>query len=81
MEKLNKIERKIEAIEKRNKLVELDKAWETSKTRAIAIIVIRSYLVGVKNYLQNALIPTVAFFISIQSLPMIKRWRLKKYEQ
>ena len=33
------LEKRIEAIEERNKRVELDKAWETSWTRKICIIV------------------------------------------
>ena len=37
---MNSLERRIQAIEERNKRVEADKAWETSLTRRVSIAVI-----------------------------------------
>ena len=75
------IEKEIEEIKARNKKVEADKAWETSLFRKILIssftyiiTAIVFYLIGVKNYLASALMPTTGYFLSIQSLPFIKEW-------
>lgn len=84
--RIEKLEKEIEAIKSRNKRVEADKAWETSMLRIIAICCM-TYVVSVlvfgiikiPNPLQNALIPTVAFFISMQSLPFIKKYWTQKY--
>jgi len=75
------IEKEIQQIHERNKRVEAEKAWEVSLFRIVAICVI-TYIttaivfatIGVKQYLLNALIPTVGFFLSTQSLPPIKKW-------
>ncbi len=70
----------IEDLIERNKRVELDKAWETSKTRRFVIAVITysvaalfMYRIGVDNYLLNAYIPTGGYLLSTLSLPQIKR--------
>lgn len=77
----------IEAILERNKRVEEDKAWETSKTRR-AMIAVLTYLVasfymmslGVSQPFLNALIPTGGYLFSTLSLPMVKRvWMEKLY--
>lgn len=84
-EKLKNLEDKIEAINERNKKVEADKAWERSSFRTISICAITfiiaslvMYFIGVQKYLLNALIPTLGYFLSTQSLPFIKRWWIKK---
>ena len=76
----------VEDILKRNARVEIDKAWETSKTRR-AIIALITYLVatafmkkiGVGDYFLSALIPTGGYLLSTLSLPIIKNWWIKKY--
>ena len=73
------LEKRLEAIEKRNKKVELDKAWETSWTRRLSIaaltyVVIVIYLVFIDNdkpYI-NALVPVVGFILSTLALSWIK---------
>lgn len=85
-ERLRKIEKELDAIKERNSRVEANKAWETSTTRASSILFI-TYLVmllfmrslGVERYWANALVPALGFFLSIQSLPFIKRWWIKRY--
>ena len=79
------IEKEIELIKERNKKVEADKAWETSNFRVILLSVITYiitaivfYFIGVRNYLLNALIPAVGFFLSTQSLPFIKKYWIEK---
>lgn len=76
----------IEQILERNSRVELDKAWETSKTRR-AVIAIITYAVayffmwriGFGEAYLNALIPTGGYLLSTLSLPFIKKYWLKKY--
>jgi len=39
------------------------------------------YIIGVRNFMLNALIPTVAFYLSTQSLPFIKKWWMRKFNK
>jgi hypothetical protein len=79
------VEQEIKKIKERNARVEADKAWETSIFRKV-IISIFTYaltaiifnLIGVKEYFLNALIPTLGYFLSVQSLPFIKSWWVEK---
>lgn len=80
------LQKEIEELKTRNNRVEADKAWETSEFRIFSLTVITYivavivfYLIGTKNYFLNALIPTVGYFLSMQSLPFIKRWWVRKY--
>ena len=88
MEDLSKLQQEIEKIKKRNQRVEADKAWETSWVRIILIVVITyiiitvvMYSIGVTNFYISSLIPTIAFLISIQSLPVVKKWWVQKYNK
>lgn len=78
------LEERIEEIEARNKRVEVDKAWESSWTRKIAIATL-TYLVVVA-YLhfvikiepwQNALVPVVGFFLSTLTIGYLKEFWIK----
>jgi len=74
-------EKEIRKIQERNKKVELDKAWETSKTRKISIAVL-TYLVMVlvmysldmDSPFVGAVIPTLGFTLSTFSLDFIKEF-------
>ena len=75
------LEKEVNLIKERNERVELDKAWETSAFRVVSVLVMTYiitavvfYFIGVKNYLLSALIPTIGYYVSTQSLPFIKRW-------
>jgi len=78
------LEVEILKIKERNKKVELDKAWETSWTRTI-VLTITTYILAsllllvIKNQnpFINALIPTLGYFLSFQTLPFIKKWWIK----
>jgi hypothetical protein len=71
----------IEDILQRNTRVEIDKAWEVSKTRK-AIIAFITYLtaasflklIGNDAPLINALVPVGGYLLSTLSLPYVKSW-------
>ena len=85
MKKLS-VEERLARIESRNSKVEADKAWETSWTRRIAIMVL-TYLV-VSAYLAfvvhidpwiNALVPVIGFLLSTLTIEFIKnRWTARQ---
>lgn len=83
---IHELEKEIRALKERNLRVEADKAWEVSIFR-VATITIITYivavivfkLIGVKNYFLNALIPTIGYYLSTQSLPVIKRWWVNNF--
>lgn len=71
----------------RNKRVEADKAWETSKTRRGFLMVITYvtaccflYAIGNDAFWINALVPTGGYLLSTLSLPRLKRWWLQTYK-
>jgi hypothetical protein len=76
--------RQISEIRQRNKKVEIDKAWEVSKTRRILIIIltyifaaITMWLLNLPNPLVNAVIPALGFGLSGLSLNFVKRLWIK----
>ncbi len=83
---MKELEQRIAKIEKRNKRVETDKAWETSWTRRICIMVL-TYLVVVAysyithecdNILLSSLVPVLGFLLSTLSVKAIRRlWKKK----
>ncbi len=85
---LENLEKEIESIKEWNIRVEADKAWETSVFRIASIMVITYiiasavlYFIGADNFLLGALVPTVGYFLSTQSLPFIKKWWTNKFIQ
>ena len=82
--------KEIKKIQERNKRVELDKAWETSWTRKICImiltyviVVIYSYLIKQNdNILSSSLVPVIGFALSTLSLKYIRKvWERKIYSK
>lgn len=75
------LEKEIKEIQKRNKRVELDKAWETSWTRRICImiltymvVVIYSYVIRkFDNILLSSLVPVIGFTLSTLSLKLVRK--------
>ena len=80
MKNIEELEKRINDIEKRNERVEGDKAWETSTLRKILIIVL-TYIFAVlylkiadtTNPFFGAVVPCVGFFLSTQTLNIIKK--------
>lgn len=79
------LEDRLEAIEARNRRVDLDKTWETSLYRRVLILVITYVLLGIyMTFLgvrlpwSNAVIPTTGFLLSTLTLNWAKRRWLEK---
>jgi len=79
METYKDLEKRVLAIEKRNTKVEVDKAWETSYTRKILVVIFTYLSIALyfKYILQsnpwlNAIVPTLGFFLSTLTLPFFK---------
>lgn len=78
------LEKRVTAIEKRNDKVEGDKAWETSVTRKVLLVIftflaIALYLeaIGVANSWMNAVVPAIGFLLSTLTLPFFKNLGMK----
>ena len=85
-ERLQRIEQEIKTIGERNARVEADKAWETSLFRMVSLAVVTYlavavllYFIGVPNFFLASLVPAAGFVLSVQSLPMIKRWWIGRH--
>ena len=85
-DRLAKIEQDIRNIKERNEKVGAEKSWEVSAFRKISIAIstyiiasLVLFFIGVPNYLLSALIPTIGYLLSTQSLPFIKRWWIKRH--
>ncbi len=82
------LEDDINNIHSRNKRVEMDKAWEISKTRKI-IIALLTYLlvliflifIGIPHPWLNAFIPVVGFILSTLTLNFCKKKWVKHYHE
>ena len=83
---LKDLEKEIENIKNRNARVELDKAWETSWTRKIcimiltyAVVIIYSYVIrNIDNIFLSSLVPVIGFTLSTLSLKLIRKiWESK----
>ena len=74
-------EKEIAAIKARNKRVETDKAWETSWTRRLCIMVLTYAIVvlysatisQVSNVFLSSLVPVMGFLLSTLSLKLIRK--------
>ncbi len=78
--------KRIDAIEERNKRVELDKAWEVSATRRVTIAIL-TYIfaalwllvISERLALRKAVIPVAGYSLSTVSIDAIRsRWMLSK---
>ncbi len=82
------LEQEIENIKKRNKRVELDKAWETSFIRracicALTYIIVVIYSIIIKNngsVFLSSLVPVIGFVLSTLSLKFIRKIWEKKHD-
>ncbi len=80
------METELQSIQERNRRVEQDKAWETSKTRrgliagiTYFVAALFMYRIGVDAPLTAALVPTGGYVLSTLSLSIVKQWWMAKY--
>ncbi len=78
------MKKEIENIKTRNKRVELDKAWENSKTRKLIIFLMTYIIIGVflvlikvPNPWLNAFVPALGFLLSTLTMPYFKKAWIK----
>ncbi len=89
MNETEALEKRIAQIEQRNERVEADKAWETSWSRRM-LLVIFTYL-AISLYLNairierpwlNAIVPAIGFLLSTLTLPIFKElWKRYFYRK
>lgn len=80
MRTLEEINQELENIKSRNQVVEADKAWETSWSRRLALMIFTYLILGIymgviqvsKPWL-NAIVPTIGFMLSTLTLPIAKK--------
>ena len=84
---LKELEEDVLKIKERNKRVELDKAWETSWTRKICIMVLTYIVVIIYSYVikefdnifLSSLVPVIGFTLSTLSLRLVRKlWEKSK---
>lgn len=79
MNKIQEIEQRIQLIEKRNRRVEIEKAWSDSWTRKILVAIFTylsialyfQYILEINPWL-NAIVPTVGFLLSTLTFSFFK---------
>ncbi len=83
------LEDRIAKIEARNKRVEADKAWETSWTRKILLIIFTyaaialylKFVVGINPWI-NAIVPALGFLLSTLTMPWFRHiWTQYVYKK
>lgn len=84
-EEIKILRAEIEKIKARNRRVEADKAWETSRIRSFFIAgaiylvtVIYMVLINSNNPLLNALVPLIGYLLSTATYGILKNWWLNK---
>ena len=80
------LEKRLSAVEGRNRKVESDKAWETSYSRRFLLalftyLAIGFYLSAIKipDAWLNAIVPAAAFMLSTLTLPFFKKFWLEHF--
>lgn len=81
---LEDLEKRIQAVEQRNKRVETDKAWQDSLFRR-GLLLIFTYLalgfymqaINIEDPWLSAVIPSVGFLLSTLTLPFLKNLWIK----
>lgn len=88
MNDIETLKQEIQKLKDRNKKVETNKAWETSFTRKILLMLVTYFIAGITFMViknsdpwVNAIIPTVGFFLSTLTLSFIKSlWEKYSYK-
>ena len=80
-DRMQAVEHELAAIKERNARVEAEKAWEVSLFRVLLLTVL-TYVVSSVVFIaigdvapfREALIPAIGYFLSMRSIPFIKRY-------
>ena len=88
MTDIEEIKKELNEIKVRNTRVEADKAWETSWTRKLLILILTYIVIAIFFYVSklgnpftNAIVPTIGFFLSTLTIPFFKHWWLRQYKK
>lgn len=87
MQDIELLKKRVEALEARNKRVEADKRWETSFMRRGLLLLFTYMAIGLYLWViavprpwLNAIVPSVGFLLSTLTLPLFKKWWLRKFK-
>lgn len=79
-ERISSLEEQINKITLKEKSLEIQKSWSTSLTRiamnsitTYIFVAVLMFILKIDNYLINALIPALAYGVSVQSIPFVKK--------
>ena len=79
------LEERIAGIERRNRHVEAEKAWETSWVRVLTVTIgtyiaagLLLWIIDAPNPYLGSLVPALGFLLSTQSLPALRRWWIRQ---
>ncbi len=82
---MESLEERVSRIEERNRAVGADKAWETSWSRKLVIVVCTYIAVGIFLSVINvqrpwlsAIVPAIAFTLSTLTMPFFKKAWLRR---
>jgi hypothetical protein len=86
---LEQLQKDIDIIKNRNQKVESDKAWETSYTRRLLLMVFTYFIlslymsaIDISRPWLNSIVPTVGFLLSTLSLPFFRKmWQKNFYKK
>ncbi len=88
MTSIEELKSEIDKINARNQRVEADKAWETSWSRKLLILVLTYFVIVIFFFISNlgnpfinAIVPTLGFLLSTLTVPFFKNWWLKNYKK
>ncbi|HVF69928.1 MAG TPA: hypothetical protein VNA13_05180 [Xanthomonadales bacterium] len=79
MNEIEELKKEVESLKARNRRVETNKAWETSLTRKLILVCLTYATAGAtlrtlnnSSPWTNALIPSIGFFLSTLTLPILR---------
>lgn len=85
--RLTVLEHELEFTRNQKRELQLHLAWDRSWTKIVLLTVVTYiviafvfYCIGSKKYFVNAIIPSVAYFISTRSLSFVKKIWLQKHK-
>jgi len=85
MNDIEQLQKDIQEIKDRNTRVEIDKAWEISLTRKVivglltySVVILFFVFANSPDPFVNAIVPTMGFVLSTLSIPLFKKWWIRR---